>query len=284
MQQQVVRMHVIRADAFDPYMTFALHETLATNGTIYPTLMFSYFGQLAVSISRDQLIDDIDAEYCERAGIPIVRRESGGAALLHHPGDVTFCYASKERKIGGRLPGHYVCVRILDALANSSVTEAFYNGHSSVFIGTEESRRKLSNTASYMPRTSLSPGVYVHGTLFNASVGDRSGFVVAYNKVTKQPPDREIEIRDLAFLSDHVSVDAMLENFAKSLATDRFSIGKLQPSELRLAEELAADKYRTPDWRNLTGRYRADSRREKHDCVRGARPSHPKRTVKIQDL
>ena len=65
-----------------------------------PTLRLYGWNSLAVSIGCFQKISDIDLEYCRRRNIPVVRRPTGGRALLHGE-EVTYSFSVKT------ISGHF---------------------------------------------------------------------------------------------------------------------------------------------------------------------------------
>lgn len=74
------------------------------------------FAPACLSLGRMQPMSDVDLEACERDGVDVVRRPSGGRAVLHHQ-DVTYCVVcrSSDPRFGGRVLES--CARIHDAIA-----------------------------------------------------------------------------------------------------------------------------------------------------------------------
>ncbi|MBI3610025.1 MAG: lipoate--protein ligase family protein [Nitrospirae bacterium] len=75
----------------------AVDEAIAEScrrGLVPPTLRFYTWSHPAVTIGYFQKIDrDLDEEVCRREGIAVVRRITGGRAVLHG-NDLTYCVAS----------------------------------------------------------------------------------------------------------------------------------------------------------------------------------------------
>ncbi len=78
----------------------ALDEAIATEvraGASRPTLRLYDWTKSSVSIGAFQKISDIDAEYCIAHGIPVVRRPTGGRAILHGD-EITLSFSSTCEK------------------------------------------------------------------------------------------------------------------------------------------------------------------------------------------
>ncbi len=68
---------------------------MALKGRVPPTLRFYGWAVPSVSLGCFQKTEDIDRAYCEYRGIPIVRRPTGGRAILHGR-EVTYSFASRN--------------------------------------------------------------------------------------------------------------------------------------------------------------------------------------------
>lgn len=84
--------------------------TFAGRGLVPPTLRLYRFSPPALSVGRIQRIErDVEVEACRALGIDVVRRPTGGRAVLHE-GEVTYSFAIKEENpyIPGGLKESYV--------------------------------------------------------------------------------------------------------------------------------------------------------------------------------
>jgi lipoate-protein ligase A len=75
----------------------ALDEAIATavkRGNSPPTLRLYGWDRPSVSVGYFQNVCDIDSDYCIKKGIPIVRRPTGGRAILHD-GEITYSFSVK---------------------------------------------------------------------------------------------------------------------------------------------------------------------------------------------
>jgi lipoate-protein ligase A len=85
-------------------------------GEIYGAVRLYGFAPACLSLGRMQPVSDVDTEACARDGVDVVRRPSGGRAVLHDQG-VTYAVVCKARdpRFGGRVLES--CSRIHQAVA-----------------------------------------------------------------------------------------------------------------------------------------------------------------------
>ncbi|GBE36770.1 octanoyltransferase LipM [bacterium BMS3Bbin07] len=82
----------------DASCNMALDEAIAEmalKGRVPPTLRFYGWAEPSVSLGCFQKSEEIDRGYCEYRGIPIVRRPTGGRAILHGR-EITYSFASRN--------------------------------------------------------------------------------------------------------------------------------------------------------------------------------------------
>ncbi|MDD5264914.1 MAG: lipoate--protein ligase family protein [Candidatus Bipolaricaulis sp.] len=81
----------------------ALDEALleSVRGGGEPILRF-WIGDRAVVIGRSQrAADEVDLPAAERDGVPVVRRASGGGAVVHYPGNLNTSVVVRSETVGG---------------------------------------------------------------------------------------------------------------------------------------------------------------------------------------
>jgi lipoyl(octanoyl) transferase len=103
-----------RSGAANMAMDQALAEA-AASGDAPPTLRFYRWQPPAVSLGRHQPFTDVDAEVVEQLGYEIVRRPTGGRAILHTD-ELTYAVtaAADEPRVSGSLMDAYL--RLSNAL------------------------------------------------------------------------------------------------------------------------------------------------------------------------
>lgn len=77
---------VIQSGRSDAYLNMALDEAIALSvreGHSPPTIRFYGWREPSVSLGMFQPTRDIDVRFCERNGVSVVRRPTGGKAILH---------------------------------------------------------------------------------------------------------------------------------------------------------------------------------------------------------
>lgn len=82
----------------DASYNMALDEAIAVfvrRGRSCPALRLYGWETPSVSLGSFQKLDDIDEEYCSHENIPVVRRPTGGRAVLHGD-ELTYSFSSKN--------------------------------------------------------------------------------------------------------------------------------------------------------------------------------------------
>lgn len=259
-----------RSGAANMALDQALAEACAA-GESAPTLRFYRWHPPAVSLGRHQPISDIDAEAVAARGYEIVRRPTGGRAILHTD-ELTYSVAAPadEPRVLGSVMDAYL--RLSNALllglrelgleadkaagsvrAGPDVSAACFEVPSAYeitargrkLIGSAQSRR-----AGY---------VLQHGSL--PLVGDIGRLV---DVLALQPDEAErlraelvaragtlTEALDLpedapALRFEHVA-QALCRGFTATLNLD-FKPGQPSPTELRRAAILIREQFGNPDW------------------------------------
>lgn len=261
---------LIRSPAAPGAVNMATDEALlqaCAAGEAPPTLRLYAWDPPAVSLGYFQSLDRaVDREACRRAGIDVVRRPTGGRALLHHL-EVTYCLV---------LPR---------ALLPDSVLEA----HRWISAGLARGLRRLGAEAVLAPRARRirpaaagsaacfdAPGAYevtVRGRkLVGSAQVRRGGAVLEHGSILLsflpdlharvlggipgEGPQRAEFLRRQVIALDEVlgrevradEVEAAVaEGLAGELGLD-WEEGALTPAERAMAEELARQKYASPAW------------------------------------
>lgn len=255
----------------------AVDEAILTSvgrGDAPPTLRFYTWSTPWVSLGSSQSHLDLDRTAIEREGLAIVRRSSGGTAVLHRgqlgyaavlpadhslwTGDLARSYERLSAPLLHAFTRLGAAVAAAPPGANADfirnapllASRSCFGGLGPYEIVTAQSRKKLvGNSQVRRKLSSTQHGVIqVHGnqdSLALMIVGTRS------------------ERADLAnYLGDHVEsleavlgrpvhvaevVDAIVDGFRQTLGI-QFELGDLSPDERASADELIAAKYGNPAW------------------------------------
>lgn len=161
-----------RAKAFSPSHVLAWSETLADGEALPAPVMALWLPEgLTVAVGLAQTPErEIAVEACARDGVGLVRRHSGGGAVLLYPG--VLCWEAVA-PIAALLNGEggpadirqtygLLCAPVIEGLASMGVT-AFQAGVSDLSVAppADGSTRKIAGTAQLRRRHN----VLVHGSL-----------------------------------------------------------------------------------------------------------------------
>jgi lipoate-protein ligase A len=244
--------------------------TAVVEGASLPTLRFYGWSPPCVTLGRSQPHADADEARCRAAGVSVVRRPSGGQAILHTD-ELTYSVAlcqddpraeggvleSYRRLSDGLLAGlHRLGAEAMQAVEKkqplAEPTPVCFEVPSDYEITSGE--RKLVGSAQWRSRG----GVLQHGTL--PLYGDLTRIV---DYLVFSEGEREIRRRSLR--SRAVTLEEALgQVFPFSQVAQALADGlaqalnlTLQPGELTdyeraLAADLRCNRYANPDWTNRT--------------------------------
>jgi lipoate-protein ligase A len=239
-------------------------------GVSRPTLRFYGWSPPCLSLGRSQAVADVDRVACRADGVDVVRRPTGGRAILHVD-ELTYSVAllqSDPRAEGGVVQGYrrlseglLAGLRALEvpvaqamgdpAPANDGPSAVCFETPSSYEVVVEG--RKLVGSAQWRARG----GVLQHGTL--PLHGDL-GRILSYLSISGQERESQLHRLCLRALTleeaagriipfDEVA-RALAGGFAQALNL-RFMPGELGPYERLLATDLQGKTYASSEW---TGR------------------------------
>lgn len=158
-----------------------------------PTLRFWESDRLFVVLGRGSRVgDEVDVPACERDGVPILRRASGGGTVLQGPGCLSYAIVvpyrlySELRTI--RTTNQFVLERIAAALQRWEPTTTF-QGISDLAVG----NLKISGNAQRRAGSAL----LFHGTILHSMSAD---LVAQYLKHPSRQPDYRLDRPHRMFL------------------------------------------------------------------------------------
>jgi lipoate-protein ligase A len=250
---------LVREEARSGAMNMALDEVAArTAADGGPSTVRVYrFEPSTLSLGYSQDPETVDWAACERAGLDVVRRPTGGGAIYHDAhGDISYGVVAPADAVSGDLLAayHAFCEPVLDAFEALGVPAAFaeeraparhepacylrelHPAHDVVVDG-----RKVSGNAQYRRRDAT----VQHGSLAYAT--DPEAHLAAF----ADPPDtgtfvdRVTSIREAAGVERATAV-AALEDALREWADAE--PGDWTASELDAARALADRKYRDDAW------------------------------------
>lgn len=211
-----------------------------------------------LSLGYHQEPATVDWEYCDREGIGVTRRQTGGGGIYHDTvGDISYSIVAPAEEVPENLMECYelLCTPILDAFERMDVGAAFaseeqpaihqpacylrkiHPAHDILANG-----KKLSGNAQYRQRDA----VIQHGSLTYARDVHAHLGVFTTDEVTPETfRDRVTSIRAESGIDREAAVEtleAALEEWAGA------DVGSWTDDELADARELAEGKYASEAW------------------------------------
>lgn len=226
-------------------------------GSAPPTVRIYSWLQPSISLGRLQPIapDILDLDFCRSEGIDVVRRITGGRAVIHGS-DVTFSVALRETDLpdgcssviashqwlmGGIVSGlrllgieSEVGTRSGESVSSSSADCFAHMAECDVRVG----RRKAVGSA----QVRRSGAILEQGSIPYAAPGFDTGRV--FGRASRSVSDASIPLEGLTYSAIE---QAIASGFGELLQGD-LTPGTLSPKETMLAEELAREKYSTAEW------------------------------------
>ncbi|MDG6220236.1 MAG: biotin/lipoate A/B protein ligase family protein [Candidatus Thermoplasmatota archaeon] len=221
-------------------------------GRVAPTLRVYEWRPSAISIGYFQgMQEEVDLLSCEKHGVDVVRRITGGGAVYHdEKGEVTYSIIFKEGdvKLPARVSDAYpkLCEGIVLGLQKLGL-EAEFKPVNDIISG----GKKISGNA----QTRRMGCVLQHGTLLY-DVDAEMMFTLLL------VPDEKIRDKMIAAVKERVTSirhetggkksiedveDALVWGFGQALGVE-FEMGRLTPEEKKRAEEIAREKYGNKEW------------------------------------
>jgi lipoate-protein ligase A len=253
----------------DGATNMAVDEALLTamaEGASPPTLRFYAWSPPCLSLGRNQSLADVDLEACRDVGVDVVRRPTGGRAILHTD-ELTYSLAlpQEDARAAGGVLESYRCLSegLLAGLRRLGVEAVRAVGQRKAPAGLTAicfetpsdyeitaAGRKLIGSAQWRARG----GVLQHGTL--PLCGDLARIVVC---LAMPEAEREIQRRYLpgrAITLEQALGRAIAFSEGARALSDGFAIalnvtltpGELTAQERAVAAELRRNRYATPDW------------------------------------
>lgn len=254
-----MKARLISPDAHPPSMNMAIDEALLDSRL--PVLRLYRWVPPGLSIGYAQSIDQVNRVFCEEQGIAVVRRITGGGAILHDK-ELTYCLILDRELMPEAVLDSYMRIssgivaslRILglDALMNEresrdersaacfqepSWYELLINNRKIVGSAQKRMRGKLLQHGSVL----IDIDIDRYARCFRDSeeiAGGLRGRVTALNREL----DRAIDYRELS--------GAMMSGLAEVLGME-FIEDELTEDELRRAERLDREKYSRDEWNCL---------------------------------
>lgn len=223
----------------------AIAESISFNES-NPTIRFYGWRPAAVSIGCFQsMADEVDIESCDRLGIDVVRRRTGGGAVYHDTaGEITYSVICPEPMMDKDIGASYreVCGWVVQALAELGL-KAEFKPINDVVVG----GKKVSGSAQTRRK-----GIFtMHGTVLHTVDRERMFSVLKVGRTKFSDKSLSSYGERVAGVSEMVQVskDKLLLQLVSSFIEGKewFLEGLGRDEEAR-AEVIASSRYANDEW------------------------------------
>lgn len=235
----------------DGAMQMAIDEAILTfriKNSVPNTLRFFTWDPPCLTIGYFQSLQkEIDVKNAERQGVDIVRRYTGGGAVLHDK-ELTYSLVISEDDVPQDIVASYqnICSAIIKGLEHLHINSEFKQINDIIVNG-----KKISGNA----QTRREGVVLQHGTiLIDADIKKMFSLLKVPDEKIKDKMIQNVEERISSLkkeLDREISVDELrgflIKGFEEAFEV-RFEESGLTVEEKMLAEKLCKDKYSTRKW------------------------------------
>ncbi|WP_312096367.1 lipoate--protein ligase [Niallia sp.] len=229
----------------DPRINLAIEEYALKNLDINETFLLFYINEPSIIIGKNQnTIEEINTEYVESKGIHVVRRLSGGGAVYHDLGNLSYSFITKDD--GDSFHNFRKFTEpVVQALKSMGVNAELSGRNDLLAEG-----RKISGNAQFSTRGRM----FTHGTLLFDSEMDH---IVSALKVKKDKIEskgiKSVRSR-VANITEFLPKKIAIEEFRRLLLSYLFD-GEENIQEYVLTEDdwekihqLSKERYQNWDW------------------------------------
>lgn len=237
-------MILLERSQTDPYFNIAAEEYILKN-TSGNLLMFWQSEPSVVVGKHQNTLKEVNLDYVNRQGIPVIRRISGGGTVYHDGGNINYTLIMESERRETLIDFRKFTRPVLDFLKTFGI-DARFEGKNNLTIN----GKKFSGNSAHVFRNR----VIHHGTfLFDSNLGILENII---NSKTEGIRDKAIESVRASVtnvkphLKEKLDFTAFLEQM-KAYFMDYFQIDQtrnLTPEEINAIEILADEKYKSWKW------------------------------------
>lgn len=228
----------------DPTLNLAIEEYAVTNLDIDETFLLFYINEPSIIIGKNQnTFEEVNLDYVREHGIHVVRRLSGGGAVYHDLGNLSFSFITKN--VGDSFRNFRRFTEPVVAALQELGVDAVLTGRNDIQVG----EKKISGNAQFATRGRM----FSHGTLMFAVNLDAvsSALHVSADKIESKGI-KSVRSR-VANIKDYLHQEMTITEFRRNLLQAIF--GNADIPEYRLAQDdwekiraLSERRYRNWDW------------------------------------
>lgn len=245
------KWRLIKMGANDAFTNMAIDESILRNRTqekVPNTLRLYEWKPPAISIGYFQSVNaELDLNGCKNHGVDIIRRLTGGGAVLHEF-EITYSVSVDSKTFPNNILDTYKIISegIIEGLKNLNLNGEF-KPINDILVNT----KKISGNA----QTRRFGGVLQHGTILcDVNVEKMFSLLKVPSEKIKDKKIQEVKQRvtsikdELGHEVDYEKVkNALAKGFADSLEIE-FEENQLTKVEWDLAEKVKNEKYSTKEW------------------------------------
>ena len=202
-----------------------------------PTISVGYFQKIGESVNLEE---------CERRGVSIVRRKSGGSSIYTDRGQLIYGLVLSEHDLPEERADSFriICQAIADALRLLGV-DATYRPMNDVEVG----GRKVSGNAQFRRKGS----VLQHGTVIVDTDVKLMDAVLKMNRTRKselsRPSDRVTTLANLlGSVPDMKAVKSSIASAFERTFDVEFTTSEITASEVSVVRKLVDERYSRKEW------------------------------------
>lgn len=228
----------------NPYFNIAAEEYLLKNENIKDDILILWQNKNTIVIGCNQNAHaEINIEECNKNGVHVVRRITGGGAVFHDEGNLNFSYILKNNT--DLKPKDYE--KILQPVINA-LKELGLNAHFSGKNDIEIDNKKISGNSQYIYKNTL----LHHGTLlFDVDLSKIKNYLIPNKKKmeSKGISSNAARVTNiLPLLSKPITMTEFKSHLVKSLIGSHAKEGHLTNEDINKINDIKKHKFDLWEW------------------------------------
>jgi len=204
-----------------------------------PTLRFYRWQKPTLSLGYFQDAADIDIAAAKQRGCDVVRRSTGGKAILHeHELTYSLCAPEDRALAGGPAAA-------MQAIHQAFARELSSQSEKNVFIRQQSALQSDIVGSAWCFEDSSSLDICLDGKkLLGSAARRKNNWILFHGSLVLEVPSETPEIAALGF---EPNISACAGALAAALGID-FTVGEWTPDEINLGNSIATEKYATEEF------------------------------------
>jgi len=236
-------MLILRSRTTNPAFNLATEEFLLKNKS--EDCFYLYINNPSIIVGRNQnALAEINVHYVKENNIDVIRRQSGGGAVFHDPGNLNFTFIMTELE-DKSVDFRKYTQPILDVLKSLGVDAKFEGRNDMTIKG-----KKFSGNAKYFYKDKI----LQHGTLLFSSTLPNLSQALKLNPLKYRDKAVKSISSRVTNISEHLSYEVTLQELEKRIINhvrnmyNDSEIYELTDSDIDAINKLVEEKYGTWDW------------------------------------